>query len=120
MNGMTPEQTGTGRPRRTLRLAIQLAGFLAGLGLLVWCASLAFSEKNRAGLERLGEASAGEVSLLLALSCVGIIVNGLTFWLVLPILSISSMKMMPRSAALMSPLAELISFSIRFSTSSPT
>ena len=64
MNGMTPEQTGTGRPRRTLRLAIQLAGFLAGLGLLVWCASLAFSEKNRAGLERLGEASAGEVSLL--------------------------------------------------------
>jgi len=64
-------------------LAIQLAGFLAGLGLLVWCASLAFSEKNRAGLERLGEASAGEVSLLLALSCVGIIVNGLTFWLVL-------------------------------------
>ena len=63
----TPEASG---PKRTLRLAIQLAGFLVGLGLLVWCAKLAFSEKNRAGLERLGDASVGEVSLLLALSCV--------------------------------------------------
>ncbi len=70
-------------PRRTLRLTLQLAGFLAGLALLVWCARLAFSEHNRRGLERLGEASAGDVSLLLALSCVGLLVNGMTFWLVL-------------------------------------
>jgi uncharacterized membrane protein YbhN (UPF0104 family) len=83
MSERAPNTPEAGGPKRTLRLAIQLAGFLVGLGLLVWCAKLAFSEKNRAGLERLGDASVGEVSLLLALSCVGILVNGLTFWLVL-------------------------------------
>ena len=83
MSGDTHTTPEANRARNPVRLAIQLAGFIVGLGLLVWCARLAFSENNRAGLERLGDASAGEVSLLLALSCVGIIVNGLTFWLVL-------------------------------------
>lgn len=87
------------RPKRSLRLAVQLAGFLVGLGVLAWCAKLAFGEQNREGLERLGQASAGEVALLLALSCVGIIVNGLTFWLVLrPVRRIQLVGMLATNA----------------------
>lgn len=71
------------RKRRPLKLMLQLLGFLVGLGMLAWCAKLAFSAENREGLARLGEASAGSMALLLALSCVGIVVNGTTFWLVL-------------------------------------
>ena len=42
------------------------------------------------------------------------------FSLFLPILSISSMKIIPRSAAAISPSAALMSFKRTFSTSSPT
>lgn len=79
----SPAPTVPIKPKRPLRLALQLVGFLVGLGVLAWCAKLAFSEQNRAGLEHLRDASAGQIALLLALSCVGVIVNGLTFWLVL-------------------------------------
>ena len=43
-----------------------------------------------------------------------------TFWLVLPILSISSMYKMPRWAASISKSAAWSSLSSKFSTSSPT
>lgn len=87
------------KPKKPLRLALQLAGFFVGLAMLAWCAKLAFGEGNRAGLERLGEAGTGEVALLLALSCVGVIVNGLTFWLVLrPVRRIQLVGMLATNA----------------------
>ena len=71
------------KPRRPMRLAIQLLGFLVGLAVLAWCAKMAFSEENREGLAKLGEASAGAVTALLLLSALGLIINGLLFWLVI-------------------------------------
>lgn len=66
--------------RRGVRLGVQIAGFALGLALLGWCVSLALSEPNRAGLERLRQASWGDVSLLLALSALSLVLNGLIFW----------------------------------------
>lgn len=70
------------RPSR-LRLVFQLLGFVLGLLLLAWCAKLAFSEENREQLQNLRDAPTHQVVSLLALSSVGVIVNGLTFWFVL-------------------------------------
>ncbi len=69
--------------RNRVRLVVQLAGFLIGIALLLWCARIAFSPENRAQLESLGEAPAELVVLLLALSAVTVIVNGVMFWFVL-------------------------------------
>lgn len=71
------------RPKRPLRLVVQLVGFLVGLAVLAWCARLAFSAENQEGLRRLGDASIGAVAALLALSVTGLLVNGVLFWLVL-------------------------------------
>ncbi|MFG0285618.1 MAG: lysylphosphatidylglycerol synthase domain-containing protein [Phycisphaerales bacterium JB039] len=72
-----------GSARRWLRAAIQLVGFAAGLALLAWCASEAFSDENRAQLERLREAPATIVGALVALSALSLILNGLIFWVTL-------------------------------------
>ncbi len=71
------------KPKRPMRLLVQLAGFFVGLAVLAWCAKLAFSPENQEGLKRLGEASAGALAALLALSALGLLVNGLLFWVVL-------------------------------------
>ncbi len=62
---------------------LQLAGFAAGIGLLVWCGLEAFKPENRAQLSRLGEAGVGELSLLFALSVATLVLNGVIFWVVL-------------------------------------
>lgn len=68
---------------RTLRLIVQLIGFVVALLLLGWTVRVALSEENRAQLERLGEATPGEIVGLMALSAVYVVLNGLTFWAVL-------------------------------------
>lgn len=72
--------------RRTLRLAVQVLGFLIGLGVLGWCAAEALSGKNAAQLDRLGDASPGQIAALIALSGGSLLLNGLIFWaLLLPV-----------------------------------
>jgi len=65
---------------RVLRLALQIVGFLAGLVLLGWCASMALSPDNTEQLERLREAGWTEVGSIMALSAVSLVLNGLAFW----------------------------------------
>jgi hypothetical protein len=69
--------------RKSWRRIAQGIGFLIGLGLLWWCVSVALSEQNREQLSRLLDASAWQVSLLLACSVGTLVLNGLIFWVVL-------------------------------------
>ncbi len=66
-------------PRRSPRLFLQALGFLAGLALLFWCASIAFSEENRENLQKLREATPTQIALLLALSLASQFLNGIIF-----------------------------------------
>jgi hypothetical protein len=61
------------------KIAVQTAGFLIGLGLLVWCVRVALSEDNREQLARLVDADAGLVVSLLACSLGTLVLNGLVF-----------------------------------------
>jgi hypothetical protein len=66
-----------------VRLCVQALGFVLALVLLGWCIRAALSEENREQLERLGNASAGQVLLLLGLSAATLLLNGLLFWVTL-------------------------------------
>lgn len=70
-------------PRVTVRTAVQLLAFLAGIGLLVWCVKIALNPRNQEQMARLREATAGEVALILGLSAASLLVNGATFWVML-------------------------------------
>lgn len=68
-------------PRLTpAKIAFQLVGFAISITLFVWVLSRASSEENTESLERLRNASAGPVLLLLGLTAASIILNGLIFW----------------------------------------
>ena len=69
--------------RRVLRLALQALGFVIGLLLLGWCVRTALSPDNREQLAKLGEATPGQVALLLGLSAGTLFINGLLFWITL-------------------------------------
>lgn len=76
-----PQDQPSSSPRRpgALRLALQVAGFALCLGLLAWCLRTAFDERNRAQLERLADASAGQIAALLGLSLLTVLVSGEVF-----------------------------------------
>lgn len=60
-------------------LALQVVGGLIGLGLLGWCVYVALQPQNRAKLERLGDASPGQLAAMLGLSAVVVFCSGETF-----------------------------------------
>lgn len=62
------------------RVVIQLIGYSAGIALLVWCVTRAFSADNREQLAKLADASIWHVAILCGLSVLSIILNGLIFW----------------------------------------
>jgi hypothetical protein len=64
-------------------VAVQGAAFVAGVALLIWCASLALRPENRAQLERLGEAPAWVIASLLGLTLLGLALDGLVFQILL-------------------------------------
>ncbi|MBC7835018.1 MAG: hypothetical protein H7Y88_07945, partial [Phycisphaerales bacterium] len=66
--------------RRTLTLALQLAGFIAGLGLLWWCGAQALRPENREQLSKIAEADWRLAAALLGLSAMSIGLNGMAFW----------------------------------------
>ena len=70
------------RPRRwtPARIAVQVVGAAIGLGLLVWCLSLAFSDANRAELAKLERAPTGLVAALGGLALLSVALNGAAFW----------------------------------------
>jgi hypothetical protein len=72
-------ETRTGR-HRAARIAFQVTAFLGGLALLGWCASVALGEENQQALDRLRQASAGQILLLMALSAATLALNGTIFW----------------------------------------
>ncbi|MFI4897997.1 MAG: hypothetical protein ACIARR_09245 [Phycisphaerales bacterium JB059] len=72
-----------GGAKRALMAVIQIAGFLGGVGLLVWVVSAALSPENRALLTRLGDATGGQLAALLALSVATLVLNGSIFWVTL-------------------------------------
>jgi hypothetical protein len=69
-----------GKTPRFRGLAIQLLGLMVGLGLLAWCVNVAFRPENRQQLDRLGDASAMQVSCMLLLSVLSLLCNGIVFW----------------------------------------
>lgn len=83
---MTTEGTTTparSRATRWVGIGVQALGFVLGVVLLVWCASLALKPENRAQLERLGEAPAWVIASILGLSLLGLVLDGLVFRLLL-------------------------------------
>lgn len=66
--------------RSAARVAIQVLGFLAGIGLLAWCARVAFKDENREQLARLPEASPWSIGALVGLSAATLVFNGLIFY----------------------------------------
>lgn len=67
-------------PKGTIRAAVQLLGFGIGVALLIWCVRIVMSDDNRAALEKLREATAGQVLSLLSIAAASIILNGYIFW----------------------------------------
>ncbi len=65
------------------RLALQGVGLLLGLSLLGWAISLAAGESNRASWQAMRHAPAGLAFGLVGLSVVGVVLNGLLFWITL-------------------------------------
>ncbi len=62
---------------------VQVLGFAVGVALLVWCARRAFSPENRVRLERLWDASAIDVAMLLGLSAALLAIDAAIFWVIL-------------------------------------
>ncbi len=73
-------EAGAGQTRRLARTLVQLLGFCIGIGLLAWCASVAFSEKNRAQQARIADAAWTDVALLILLSLATLVINSAAFW----------------------------------------
>jgi hypothetical protein len=66
------------RPSR-LKIAMQVAGFVVGCALVVWCAQRAFA-KGGAGLDKLWNAEPWLVAVLLLSTLGSIACSGYTFW----------------------------------------
>ncbi|MFK7759723.1 MAG: lysylphosphatidylglycerol synthase domain-containing protein [Phycisphaerales bacterium] len=69
--------------RSALRVVIQLIGFVASIGALAWAVRMALKEENRTQLERLQNATAGEIMAIVGLSFASVALNGLIFWVVI-------------------------------------
>ncbi len=65
--------------RGPLSIVLQLAGFGAGIAMLVWCVRVALRPENRDKLDRLAEASPAQIAGLLLLSLASLACNGLSF-----------------------------------------
>ncbi len=77
-------ESDTNEVRRSAgKIAVQLAGFAIGLGLLAWTAREALKPENREPLSNLGDADPGVVALLFGCSLATLVINGLIFWVVL-------------------------------------
>lgn len=68
-------------PRRALvRRVVQAVAFVVGLGLLVWCVSLALKPENREAFRALASAPWYQGVGVLVLSITSLLINGTLFW----------------------------------------
>lgn len=75
-----PDAAPPARPTsRAASLALRAFFFLLGLGLLLWCGSIAFGPENREHLEKLRRASPAQIAWLMACSLASLALNGLIF-----------------------------------------
>jgi len=85
-----PPHEHQSRGRRALRLTFRLLAFLGAVALLVWSVAAALSPENREQFDRLMEAGPRPALLVVALSVVSVLINGLILWLaLLPVRRIS-------------------------------
>jgi hypothetical protein len=71
------------RPKRKsgmVRASIQLLGFGIGVALLIWCVRVVMSDDNKAALEKLQQATSGQIMALLSIAALSIMLNGYIFW----------------------------------------
>lgn len=78
--GSVIEALESPRRRSRGRLIVQAIGVAIGLSLLGWAISIAFSEKNRAGIDAIRHANPSDLAMLVALTAGAIVLNGTTFW----------------------------------------
>jgi hypothetical protein len=74
-----PTRAGPGSLPGATRAAVQLLGFGAGVVLLAWAVRTVMSEDNRAAMENLREATAGEIGLLMSLAVASSVLNAVIF-----------------------------------------
>lgn len=79
---MSEEQRQTEARRSWIKTVVQLVGFALSIGALGWAVKTALKEENRAQLENLQNASAGQVMALVGLSFASVAINGMIFWVV--------------------------------------
>lgn len=76
--------TGAPAPRsRARRIAIQVVGIIIAIASLAWCIHMAFGPENQKQWSKLGQASTGQIALILGLSAAALILEGLSFWVIL-------------------------------------
>ncbi len=78
----TPAALDPDRPFSPVQAMLQVLGGLIGIALLVWALVIVFSPENRTQLERAINAPVGLTAMLVALSVISIVLNGLMFWVV--------------------------------------
>jgi hypothetical protein len=64
-----------------LRVGVQVVGFMAGLGSLAWCVSLALRPENQKQFKSLVHAPPQLLIGMLGLSLATVVLNGLLFWI---------------------------------------
>jgi hypothetical protein len=73
----TPSNPSGGRVGAIARTIAQILGFVIGIALLGWCVNVAL--RNRAALQRLGDATPGQIAALLGVTLVVIFASGAAF-----------------------------------------
>lgn len=76
-------RTGPGAKPGTLRAAVQLAGFGVGVTMIVWAIRTVMSPDNQAALDKLRDATAGQIITLMALAAGSLVLNAIIFWSVI-------------------------------------
>lgn len=65
------------------KVALQVVGLVIGAALFTWAIRSVFKEENQPALERLRHAEPLDVALLVVLTLVSLVINGVMFWLTL-------------------------------------
>ncbi len=71
------------RSKRRRNLVIQIVGILAGIASLAYAFSKAFDPSNKQQWAKLSDVSSGHLALIFALSAAALLVEGLSFWVLL-------------------------------------
>lgn len=68
---------------RRRRFIVQIVGLILAIASLAWCIHMALRPENREQWARLGDATSADIALILGLSAAALLLEGLSFWVVL-------------------------------------